>query len=705
MIKKDKDDNSIFSPLDGELRDPEFYKTLGFKSGLEVHQQLLTEKKLFCHCPAGKYVKNHDAVILRHMRPTLSELGEYDGTALMEFKTKKDIVYLLSRKNVCTYEMDDTPPFMMNREALHIALEISYLMNCQKVDEIHVIRKQYLDGSIPTGFQRTAIIGGRGRIPFRGRTIGITQISIEEDSCREVSDEGHRIIFRTDRLSMPLTETVTDADMKTPEEVAAVCELIGRVARVTGKVRRGIGAARQDVNVSVRGGKRVEIKGVSRISMIPTLVHNEAMRQRRLLDISDHLKTLGLQSQNIHGEEREITEILKSTASPILREAVQRGNVVRAQVVRGARKVMTAFTQPGLQFVQEISGRIRVIACLDGPVNLFVRDEKLGFGMARHAWESEHVGVFKGPSKKEWIEIAKCLKASEEDSIVIVWGQDRDTKTAVREIRLRMEEALEGVPHETRMPLPHGNTDFERILPGPNRMYPDTDLPPIALSKDEIQSIQKELPDPPWQREELLEDMGLGKEWVRAMAISPHYELFMQLAKKPTAKKRLKIVAWGLLEVMKSLQRKNVPVGDLGKEDLRLVFEMVMEGTFHREGLPWLLERLALLRAKGLKAEQDEEHASLRLKAILKEEFPEIVEGHKTPSFKDEELKKLLRKRMNRIYPGEGQRVEALMRPMMERYRGVVEGKELLDVVRRFCAKHPMKISPNNVVSLKASKG
>jgi hypothetical protein len=76
------------------------------------------------------------------MRPTLSELGEYDGTALMEFKTKKEIIYQINRETVCTYEMDDTPPFFMDEEALDIALSIGLLYNCNMVDELHIARKQ-----------------------------------------------------------------------------------------------------------------------------------------------------------------------------------------------------------------------------------------------------------------------------------------------------------------------------------------------------------------------------------------------------------------------------------------------------------------------------------------------------------------------------------------------------------------------------------
>jgi len=90
------------------------YQQLGFMGGLEIHQQLMTRSKLFCRCPAGRRARGYDAEVLRHMRPTLSELGEYDGTALMEFKTRKEIVYRLDRGSVCTYEIDDTPPFELD---------------------------------------------------------------------------------------------------------------------------------------------------------------------------------------------------------------------------------------------------------------------------------------------------------------------------------------------------------------------------------------------------------------------------------------------------------------------------------------------------------------------------------------------------------------------------------------------------------------
>src|SRR5512145_169550 len=172
----------IFKPFN-EMTD-EDYKTVGFKSGLEIHQQLLTDKKLFCRCPAGRYSDKYDAEILRHMRPTLSELGEYDGTALMEFKTRKEIIYRINRETVCTYEMDDTPPFMIDEPALDHALGVAMLYGLNLVDELHIARKQYLDGSIPTGFQRTTIVGVNGSIPYKDRRVQIIQLGLEEDACR-----------------------------------------------------------------------------------------------------------------------------------------------------------------------------------------------------------------------------------------------------------------------------------------------------------------------------------------------------------------------------------------------------------------------------------------------------------------------------------------------------------------------------------------
>lgn len=459
------------------------YSALGFKCGLEIHQQLKTARKLFCRCPGGIYhdFEDFDAEVIRHMRPTLSELGEYDGTALMEFKTKKNITYRLNNKTACTYEIDDTPPFPLNREALDIAIENALLLKANIVGELHITRKQYLDGSIPTGFQRTAIVGIEGEIPLKNKTVRIIQISLEEDSCREVSDIGHQRIYTTDRLGMPLIETVTYPDMLTPDEAAEAGHYLRFLSRSTGKVRTGIGAAREDVNVSITGGTRVEIKGVAHIKWIPELTHNEAFRQNALLQIKDILNKRIPKAEKWSIQHTEISPaIVPKVLALVDKKQVANYRFVAVNLPK-FRGILSYFTQPGKSFSNEIGDRLKVIACLEKP-NM-VHSE---------AWSEEGEAVNR--VVPDFSRVCKKLKSSEEDAQLIFWGPAEDIKTALETIEERCRLAFDGVPNETRKSFPDGTTIFERVLPGPDRMYPDTDSAPISISEEKIRAIRDQLP-------------------------------------------------------------------------------------------------------------------------------------------------------------------------------------------------------------------
>ncbi|MCJ7581534.1 MAG: Glu-tRNA(Gln) amidotransferase subunit GatE [Candidatus Aminicenantes bacterium] len=457
------------------------YDRVGFKAGLEVHQQLKTKKKLFCNCPAGVYHKNeeYDAEIIRHMRPTLSELGEYDGTALMEFKTRKNIIYRIKNETTCTYEIDDTPPFPINREALNIALEISLLSKFNIVGEVHITRKQYLDGSIPTGFQRTAILGVEGEIQLKNKKIRLIQLSIEEDACREISDIGHIRTYKTDRLGIPLIETVTHPDFSNPDEVKEGAEYIRYLNRSTGKVRVGSGAGREDVNVSCRNGSRVEIKGVSHIKLIPELTHNEVFRQFALLEIRDKLhkrfsreenrSDWGIRFQHINPVEFPFLKQLK--------QAVENQTVCAAGInIPGFRGILSHFTQPGQTFANELSDRLKVIACIEKPNML--HSEQFDF--------IENEDIFQI--------ISRVLSSENDDAQLLIWGLKEDIPTAIETIEERCRMAFDGVPNESRKSFMDGTTIFERVLPGADRMYPDTDSPPIPIEDKDIQKFKDELP-------------------------------------------------------------------------------------------------------------------------------------------------------------------------------------------------------------------
>jgi glutamyl-tRNA(Gln) amidotransferase subunit E len=545
---------------------PADYARIGFKSGLEIHQQLLTDKKLFCRCPAGKYSESYDAEILRHMRPTLSELGEYDGTALMEFKTKKEIIYQINRETVCTYEMDDTPPFEMNEEALDIALGIGMLYDCIMVDEVHIARKQYLDGSIPTGFQRTAIVGVDGSIPYKDRKIKIIQLSIEEDACREVSDIGHIRTYITDRLGMPLIETVTGPDMQTPQEVAEVANICRWLVRSSGKVRTGIGAAREDVNVSVTGGTRIEIKGVPRIPNIPLLTYNEAMRQWNLLRLKDELNKKGITTETFQSKIDNVTKQLRKTRYQPIQNAIEQGMVVHSVLLRGYKGLLRWQTQTGTYFSREISDRVRVVACLTTLPNI-IHSDSTGESIASSEWQT----------------IQKHIGATGDDAIVIVWGNEQDSKMGAQEITIRAKESTIGIPSETRQALRDGTVGFERILPGPDRMYPDTDLPPKKINEERLNRIRATVPMKFWDREKWYSSLGIPQDVIKPLSISSCASLFEEIVEKLKIDPVLASVA--LIQfpkrVKKAFPDSDVQLGQTVKD--LLIFHK--EGKIAREGI------------------------------------------------------------------------------------------------------------------------
>jgi len=474
----------------------ETYDRIGFMSGLEVHQQLKTEQKLFCRCPAGVYQKpgDFDAEVVRHMRPTLSELGEYDGTALMEFKTRKNIIYRLKSKTTCTYEVDDTPPFPLNRQALAQAIEISLVSKLNIVGEVHITRKQYLDGSIPTGFQRTAIIGVEGEIPLKNKKVRLIQLSLEEDSCREVSDIGHTRIYRTDRLGMPLIETVTYPDMTNPDEVMEACNYIRFLGRSTGKVRTGIGAGREDVNVSCKGGTRVEIKGVAHSRWIPELTHNECFRQWALLAIRDVLKSRFPEMKNWKQNNVLLDLHAFNSKNGFTKDARSNGYKLVAVNLPGFKGILSHFTQPGKMFANELSERLKVIACIELP----------------NMTHSEEIDPLF--TAGDWEKVSVLLKPGENDAQIIIRGPEEDIKTALETIEERCRLAFVGVPPETRKSFENGTTIFERVLPGADRMYPDTDSAPIPLENDYIELLGRNKPEEVISRYERLRNWNVPED-------------------------------------------------------------------------------------------------------------------------------------------------------------------------------------------------
>jgi len=257
------------------------YKKLNFKAGLEIHQQLDTSK-LFCNCPGILRKDEPDFEVMRKLHAIAGESGEIDIAAQHEAELRKEFVYQ-GYDTTCLVELDEEPPHEINKEALMISLHIALLINMKLIPVTQIMRKTVIDGSNTSGFQRSVLIAQDGYVETSFGRVGIDYLYLEEDAARIVEKGDKKDIYKLDRLGMPLVEIVTAPDVKTPEQAKEVALYIGEILRSC-KVRRGIGTIRQDVNISIRGENRVEIKGMQDMRIFIKVIENEVLRQMRLSD-------------------------------------------------------------------------------------------------------------------------------------------------------------------------------------------------------------------------------------------------------------------------------------------------------------------------------------------------------------------------------------------------------------------------------------
>jgi len=265
------------------------YNKLGFKCGIEIHQQL-EGKKLFCSCPTLNSTKEPNIKVIRRLRAVAGETGEVDVAAKHEMKKGKQFIYISNSEDTCNVEYDAEPPRPINQTALNIALQVALLLNAKIVDELQVMRKTVVDGSNTSGFQRTALVATNGYIETSQGKVGITIICLEEEAAQKIKEDNTSITYKLDRLGIPLIEIGTEADIKSPEHAKEVAAYLGMVLRSTGSCKRGIGTIRQDVNISIKGGARTEIKGFQDLRSIVKVSENEVKRQSDLIKQGKKIK-------------------------------------------------------------------------------------------------------------------------------------------------------------------------------------------------------------------------------------------------------------------------------------------------------------------------------------------------------------------------------------------------------------------------------
>lgn len=536
------------------------------KCGLEIHQQLDT-RKLFCDCQT-LLVEDEGETFLRRLRPTTSELGEIDRAALVQAEKKMRFRYQAPANCSCLVDADEEPPHCANEEALDIVLTFAAMLQARPVDEVHFMRKIVIDGSNTSGFQRTAMVATDGLLEVNGRTISITTLCLEEDAARKVESKAGEITYRLDRLGIPLIEVATGPDLHTPEEVKEAAQRLGSMLRATRKVKRGIGTIREDVNISIPGGSRIEIKGVQELRLLPVYVEKEMERQRSLLTIRDVLRRRNVTRRE--DDVRDLTDIFVDCPSKVIAGALKRGARVLGAPLPGFAGLLRS-PDSRLRLGSEMAQYART----KGVAGIFHSDELPNYGIGGDI-------VAK---------VRETFGSGAEDAFVLCADQESRSRAALIAALSRAYEALNGVPEETRDPLPDGSSTYSRPLPGAARMYPETDVPPITIHQERLDRIASSLPEMPEVRiARLAATYGIHEQQARQMVRDGWDDLFEEVAQN---KELAGIVARTLLSTLPELERQGVEVAKLKEDDLREVFAALSHREFAKEAVPDVLGRVA----------------------------------------------------------------------------------------------------------------
>ncbi len=543
------------------------YTKIGLKVGLEIHQQLNVNSKLFCSCPPELFKEDPEITFLRRLRPTQSELGQIDPAAYFEFQKGVKILYEASKKSSCLVEMDEEPPHPINLDAVEVVLMTSLMMNMQPVDEVHVMRKTVIDGSNTSGFQRTCIIALDGWIKVGEKTIPMQASSLEEDAARKTGtqDEGKTIRYRIDRLGIPLIEVATAPVIYSPMEAQEVALAIGRILRDTGKVMRGLGTIRQDLNVSLPNGALIEIKGVQELELISTVVEYEVKRQLGLINLKEELAKRDVKKEDLKPDFVDVLHIFKETECKVIRKAVDKKQKVMAVKLPKFSGLLKLELMPDFRVGTELSDRAKFWGRVGG---IFHTDEMPNYGV----------------TLEEVAALRKAVNAEESDAVVFVADTTENVLDALKAVVDRAQEALTGIPAETRTAKEDGTTRYMRPRPGAARMYPETDIPPTSITDEFVQRVKSNLPEPSEKRVlRLIKQCGLNEKLAKQLANSEYNILFEEVVKKTGV--QASTVAAFLTETLKALKREGIRVEEVTEDQIKGIFAAVGSGILAKEAL------------------------------------------------------------------------------------------------------------------------
>ncbi|MGQ0536500.1 MAG: Glu-tRNA(Gln) amidotransferase subunit GatE, partial [Methanobacteriota archaeon] len=540
------------------------WKNLGLKAGIEIHQQLETEK-LFCRCPS---TLEEDVVgtFVRRLRPTQSELGELDRAAVEAAEKNLVFEYQSTPKATCLVEMDEEPPHAVSSEAVEVALTAAALLSMRPVDEIDAMRKLVIDGSNTSGFQRTCLLATGGDVATPHGKIPIQTLCLEEDAARVIERRDGRVVYRLDRLGIPLVEIATAPELRTPEAVRDAAAAIGALLRATGRVKRGLGTIRQDLNVSIEGGARTETKGVQSLDLVPTAVAWEAWRQKRLLEVRERLAERGTRDEVRGSLVVDVSGALAGSESKVVQAATSQKGAVLALRLPGFGGLLG-----GAKGAPRLGAEVARYAVVRAGVRgLFHSDELPNYGIT--AEETEKVRAELG--------------CGDDDAFVLVAAPRAVAEKALEAARGRALLAFEGVPEETRDMKEDGTNEYSRPLPGRARMYPETDTPPMRVRPEDWERIRKDLPElPDAKRARMLREYGLSPDTVEQLFNTGNEGTFEAIVAAAGAKDAAPVAARLLLQTVPELLAEGVHADCIDEPDLVAVVKAVAMGSLARDAV------------------------------------------------------------------------------------------------------------------------
>ncbi len=574
------------------------------KLGLEIHQRLNTHK-LFCECPSpgsfdlpvsGSETGNvKPKTVLRMLHPVYSEMGEVDKAALEAAGREQSFEYLFYPNCGCLVELDEEPPHPMNSEALNIGLEIAAQLNSKPVDEVHTMRKIVIDGSNTSGFQRTAVISLGGKVESSKGDVRITTVAIEEESAGIVEKKDGRSVYSLDRLGIPLVEIGTEPDIKDPEQLREVAEKLGLILRATGKVMRGLGTIRQDVNVSIEGGARVEIKGAQDLRTISLLAQNEAKRQENLLSIITELKKRFNNKFHVEAQIVDLSPAFVGTQAKMVKTGLESGQRILGMKLAHHAGLLGKEINPARRYGTELSDYAKTA----GVKGIIHSDEAL-----------EKYGI----TPEEAQEVRALLGVKEGDAFAMVIAKESVARKALEKALERAN--MDFVPKETRKANEDGTSSYMRPLPGKARLYPETDIPPVKITQALLATVAEGASESLDQKRENLSKI-LNKDMAERILRSKHLKLFEKFVQEGVEPM---LAASTLEDTLTMLRRENVAVDE---QALVSLFASYKKGEFVKSAIPDLLRGMAA--GKTVEQALDEK----QLRKITGAELKRIIEENK----------------------------------------------------------------------------